>query len=182
MQEALQITLRDIPQSDALEAHIRDKASKLELFYPHIQSCRVVVEMPHKHKHQGKVFAVSIDLRVPGSELVVNRDRHEDVYVALRDAFDHARRKLEDYGRRQRGDVKVHTAEIRGRVVRTFPEEGYGFIETPDGRELYFHRDNLVTPDFERLEIGAEVQFVEDRGSEGPQAKRVSVGKHHVAG
>lgn len=108
MQETLRITLRDIPQSGTLEAQIREKAEKLELFYPHIQSCRVVVELPHKHKHQGKAFNVRIDLRVPGGELVVNRDRHEDVYVALRDAFDHARRKLEDYGRRQRGDVKRH--------------------------------------------------------------------------
>ncbi|MDP1683429.1 MAG: HPF/RaiA family ribosome-associated protein, partial [Burkholderiales bacterium] len=97
MKLPLQITVRDIPQSDALEAAIREKAEKLDLFYPHIMACRVVVEMPAKHKHKGKEFTVRIDLTVPGSEIVINRDHHEDVYVALRDAFDVAKRQLEDY-------------------------------------------------------------------------------------
>ena len=108
MQIPLQITIRDMPASAALEDHIREKAAKLELFYPPLMGCRVVIELPHKHKHQGKLFNVRIDLTVPGSEIVINRDQSEDIYVALRDAFDAAKRKLEDYGRRQRGDVKTH--------------------------------------------------------------------------
>ena len=108
MQIPLQITIRDMPASTALEDHIREKAVKLELFYPPLMGCRVVIELPHKHKHQGKLFNVRIDLTVPGSEIVINRDQSEDIYVALRDAFDAAKRKLEDYGRRQRGDVKTH--------------------------------------------------------------------------
>lgn len=108
MQIPLQITVRDMPTSVALEDHIREKATKLEQFYPPLMGCRVVVELPHKHKHQGKLFNVRIDLTVPGSEIVINRDQSEDIYVALRDAFDAAKRKLEDYGRRQRGDVKTH--------------------------------------------------------------------------
>ncbi|MCG6933328.1 MAG: HPF/RaiA family ribosome-associated protein, partial [Gallionella sp.] len=82
MQLPLQITIRDIEHSDALEAHIRDKADKLDEFFSHIMSCRVVVEMPHKHHQQGKNFTVRIDIGVPGSEIVVNRDHAEDVYVA----------------------------------------------------------------------------------------------------
>jgi len=108
MQIPLQITIRDMPTSAALEDHIREKTAKLEQFYPPLMGCRIVVELPHKHKHQGKLFNVRIDLTVPGGEIVVNRDQSEDIYVALRDAFDAARRKLEDYGRRQRGDVKTH--------------------------------------------------------------------------
>ena len=71
----------------------------------------VVVEAPHKHHHQGKQFNVRIDIGVPGNEIVVNRDHHEDVYVALRDAFDAAKRQLEDYARITRGYIKTHEPE-----------------------------------------------------------------------
>lgn len=108
MQMPLQITIRDVDQSEALETHIRDKAKKLDEFFDHIMSCRVVVEVPHKHHHQGKQFNVRIDIGVPGSEIVVNRDHAEDVYVALRDAFDAAKRQLEDYARKLRGGIKTH--------------------------------------------------------------------------
>ena len=93
---------------------------------------------------------------------------------------DAAKRQLEDYERRQRFNVKVHTAVLYGRVVRIFFDEGYGFIATPDGQELYFHRDNLPEGNFEKLEVGSEVHFLEDIAGEGLQAKRVSAGKHHV--
>jgi ribosomal subunit interface protein len=108
MQIPLQITTRGVEHSEALEAHIRDKAKKLDKFFDHIMSCRVVVEAPHKHHHQGKQFNVRIDIGVPGDEIAVNRDHHEDVYVALRDAFDAAQRQVEDYVRKIRGDVKMH--------------------------------------------------------------------------
>lgn len=113
MQIPLQITVRDMEHSDALETHIRDKANKLDEYFDRIMSCRVVVEMPHKHHHQGKQFNVRIDIGVPGSEIVVNRDHAEDVYVALRDAFDAAKRQLEDYARKIRGDVKTHAPKNR---------------------------------------------------------------------
>jgi ribosomal subunit interface protein len=108
MQRPVQITFKDIPHSDAVETHIREKVAKLETFYPNIIGCHVTVETPHKHHHQGKMHNVRIDIKVPGNEIVVNRDKHEDIYVALRDAFDAAKRQVEEYGRRQRGDVKHH--------------------------------------------------------------------------
>jgi len=108
MQIPMQITIRDIEHSEALETHIREKVTKLDEFFTHIMSCRVVVEMPHKHHHQGKQFNVRIDIGVPGNEIVVNRDHSEDVYIALRDAFSAAKRQLEDYARKIRGDVKTH--------------------------------------------------------------------------
>jgi len=100
MEITLQITTRDIPHSEALESHIREKAEKLEKFYPHITSCRIVVELPHKHHHQDRMFDVHIDMTIPGSEIVVNRAANEDVYVAVRDAFDAAKRQLEDHARK----------------------------------------------------------------------------------
>ncbi len=112
MKLPLQITLRDLHHSDAVEQHIREKVDKLGHLYAHIMSCRVTVEMLGKHKHQGKPFAVRIDMTVPGGEIVVNRERDEDVYVVLRDAFDSAKRQLEDYGRKQRGDVKHHATGL----------------------------------------------------------------------
>ena len=107
----LQITIRDVEHSEALETHIRDKVNKLDEFFEHIMSCRVVVEVPHKHHRQGKEFNVRIDIGVPGSEIVVNHDHGEDVYVALRDAFDATKRRLEDYARKIRGDVKKHSSK-----------------------------------------------------------------------
>ena len=111
MQTDLQITVRDMEHSPALERRIREKVKKLEQVYPRIMGCRVVLESPHRHKHQGKQFIVRLDVTVPGKEIVVNHDHHEDAYVALRDAFNAARRQLEEYGRIQRGDVKNHTRE-----------------------------------------------------------------------
>jgi ribosomal subunit interface protein len=108
MQIPLQITIRDIDQSEALETHIREKASKLDEFFDHIMSCRVVVEMSHKHHHQGRQFNVRIDIGVAGGEIAVNRDHAEDVYVALRDAFDAAKRQVREYAHKLRGDVKMH--------------------------------------------------------------------------
>ena len=106
----LQITWRGLSSSEAVEADIRDKASKLETFYDHIVSLRVVVERPHQHHQQGNLFHVSLDIKVPGKEIVVGRgpaahQAHEDAYVAIRDAFDAARRQLADTapGRRPAG-------------------------------------------------------------------------------
>lgn len=177
MQRPLQITIRDFPESEAIETHIREKVEKITQFYSHIVGCHVVVEIPHKHKHQGKLFNVRIDVKVPGGEVIVNRDYAEDMYVALRDAFDAVKRALDEYGEKQRGDVKFHEQPLHG-VVTKLLEEGYGFIETQDGDEIYFNRANVVDPDFDRLAIGDEVQFIVEAGGEGLQARRVSVGKH----
>lgn len=174
MQLPLQIVFRDLPRSDAIESAVREKAEKLDQFFDRIMSCRVTVGLIQKHKHQGKLFNIRVDLTVPGSEIVVNRDRAEDIYVAIRDAFDHAKRKLEDHARRARGQTKAHEPEARGRIVRLFGNEGYGFIEKEaDGGEFYFHRFNVVHPEFENLSIGDEVVFLEEAGAEGPQANRV---------
>jgi ribosomal subunit interface protein len=104
----LQITFRDMPPSPAVEDRIREKADKLGRFHDRIMGCRVVIEMVQRHKHQGKLHSVRIDLTVPGAELVANHAQHEDIYVAVRDAFQAITRQLEDHARRLRGDVKTH--------------------------------------------------------------------------
>lgn len=178
MQLPLQITFRDMPPSPAVEAKIREKAARLDRFAQHVMACRVIVEAPHRRHHQGKLYHVRVDLTLPGNELVVSREpaehqAHEDVYVAIRDAFNAAARQLEDYVRRQRGEIKRHEPPLHGYVARLSPEESYGFIETPDGREVYFHRNSVLGQGFDRLSVGDKVQFVEELGEKGPQASTV---------
>lgn len=204
MKSPLKITFRDMLPSKAIEDNIREKAGKLESLCDDILSCRVIVEAPHRHHRKGKAYVVRIDITVPGGELVVNREpkrliaaraareeelektfaeshepskhaAHEDAYVAIRDAFNAAGRKLQDYARRRRGKIKTHESTSLARVAKIFPIEDYGFIETADGRELYFHKNSVLPPGFDRLKVGAEVHYAEEIGEKGPQASTVRV-------
>lgn len=126
-----QITFRNMDSSPAVEARVREEAEKLSEFYDRIMACRVIVEIPHQHRQQGKRFHIRIDLTVPGGEIVVNHEPslggsirqngiekrkkeqevaapRKDIYVAIRDAFKAARRRLQDYARKQSGAVKRH--------------------------------------------------------------------------
>jgi cold shock CspA family protein/ribosome-associated translation inhibitor RaiA len=204
MEIPLKITLRDMAPSPAIEANIREKAAKFDELYDRVMSCHVIVEAPHRHHHKGKAYQVGIHLTVPGGELVINRApkrldaaktrrpeelekemaeshepskhaAHEDVYVAIRDAFNAAGRKLQDHARRRRGKVKDHEPAAVARIAKLFPIEDYGFLQTPDGREVYFHKNSVLAPGFERLEVGAQVHFAEEMGEKGPQASTVRV-------
>ena len=180
MQGNLQITFRDMPPSEALEARIREKVAKLEQFHPNITSCRVTVEEAHRHQQQGRHFGVGVVVRVPGNYAIVWRFHHHEYrYVALREAFGAARRRVEETWRETRGEVKTHATPQHGKVARLMAEEGFGFIEAADGREFYFSRDNVVHPSFEQLGPGVDVQFFEELAGEGSQARRVSAGRHH---
>lgn len=110
MEDQLQITLHGVDRSPALEDDIRAKAEKLRQFHDSITSCRVVVERPHRHHHRGGQFVVRVRLEVPGASIAVNHDHAGDVHVAVRDAFDAARRRLEDHVRRRDGGAKAHRA------------------------------------------------------------------------
>jgi len=186
MQLPVQITYRGLEASAALDMDIRAKAAKLDQHYDHIMSCRVMVEAPHHHSRQGTIFHVRVDVRVPDRELVASRDTakynsHEDLYVAVRDAFAAVQRQLEDYARHRRGDVKTHEIPGHGSVVQLDPENGHGIIVDGGGRELYFHRNSVLDNAFTKLTIGSEVRFTEEMGDKGPQATSVRlVGKHHL--
>lgn len=117
MRLPLQINFRNVDPSPALESVIREQAAKLERFCQYITSCRVVVEIPHRHQHQGKLYSVRIDMTVPQGELAVDRQHpldhtHEDAAVAVHDAFDAARRILQEHVQRARGDVKRHSQPV----------------------------------------------------------------------
>jgi cold shock CspA family protein/ribosome-associated translation inhibitor RaiA len=184
----VQITFRNIEPTAAIAANVRKKAEKLERFSDHLMSCRVVIEAPHRHHHKGKLYHVRVDLGVVGDELVVTHEgplnhAHEDVYVAIRDSFEAAVRKVEDYERKRRGKVKSHEVPVHGKIVGL--SHDHGFIATSDGREIYFHRNAVIDGDFEALEAGDEVRLVvhPGEGEKGPQASTVvPVGKHHLVG
>lgn len=183
MRLPLQITFNDMDSSEALEAAVRKHAEKLDQFAD-IMHCRVVIRPIGKHQHKGRLYKVSIDLTLPGRELAVDRDAgkdhaHEDVYVAVRDAFSAARRRLEDYSRKRQQQVKTHEPPSHGRVSELNGAQGYGRIETPEGRQIYFHRNSVLNDEFTCLKIGCQVRFAEEQGEEGPQASTVRiVGKH----
>jgi cold shock CspA family protein/ribosome-associated translation inhibitor RaiA len=175
MQRPLRITARDFSLSEAVESEIRNKAAALDTYYERLSGCEVTVRAPAlKHHHKGGPFLVEIRLTVPGRELIVDHQQTEEISQAIREAFDAARRQLEDYAREQRGSVKEHETRL-GRIIRLEREPGYGFIETSDGRELYFHYNSVLDRAFDRLEVGAEVRFAEEEGEQGPQASTVAL-------
>ena len=184
MQLPLQISFRGIERSPEIEAIIEDKADRLESFASRITSCRVVVELVGKHHESGNLYDVRVDVTVPGDEIVATHQpgKHEafkDMGVAIRDAFDSVGRQLEDYVRRQRGDVKTHTHMAHGHVAKIMASGDFGFLETGEGREIYFHRNSVLNDAFDRLKVGSEVSFAEEEGEKGPQASTVKlVGRH----
>lgn len=175
----VQITMRDVPPSVALESLIRKRVDKLSQFYDRICSCRVVVESPQRHKHQGKLYCVKIDLTVPGKELVVTKKHNEDIYIAIRDAFNAIERQLEEHARKRHGRVKSHNHVTHGYIVRMTPEEGFGFIEGTDGNEYYFSITNVAYPHFEQLIIGDAVEFISVPYSDGVHAQHVVKERHN---
>lgn len=177
----LQVTFRDMTSTSAIDELIRTWVAKLEHVYDRIERCHVLVERPHQHHRQGQRIHVRITLAVPGPDVVVSHDHsldsgHEDMYVAIRDAFHAARRKLEDHARRLRQDVKTPVEPAHGRVTYLDAEGEWGYIET-DGRQVYFNRNSVL--DTQPLAVGDEVRFNEERGQKGPQATSVErVGEH----
>jgi ribosomal subunit interface protein len=179
MQRPLEIRFHQMHSSPAIEARIREKAAELERFSDRITGCRVIVEKEHRHHHKGNLFRVRIEIDAPGKELAVThtglRDHaHEDVYVAIRDAFNAAVRRLEDHVRERGGKVKAHEMPLHGTVRMVDREGGFGFAETAEG-EVYFHRNSVVGGEFEAIEPGSRVRLevAERESAEGWQATTV---------
>ena len=175
MELGLQITAHDIDITDAIRADIEGKAEKLDKYYDRIMRCRVVLESPKRHQHEGKLYNAHIYITVPGAELMVKRDQNKDLYVAIRDAFQAMRRKLEDFAGQQRLDVKHHEEPPRAQITSLFADKGYGFLTKPDGLDVYFHSNSVVNKEFRKLKIGMKVRFAEEMGAKGPQASSVTV-------
>jgi len=193
----VQVTFRNMDTRAGLDDYVQREAAKLERFYNRISSCRVMVERPQKAT-SSKVYHVRIDLGVPNGELVVKhipslhgtlkdvkqpKSRREAEAVlahktpkrAIHDAFEEMGRRLQDYARRQEGSMKAKQRLQHATVQEVFPGEGYGFLETEDGRTVYFHQASVLEGHFGQLRSGARVAFDEEMGDKGPQATTVKM-------
>ncbi len=182
MEVPLELSFRNVERKPELVALIEEKVAKLEQVCGHLTSCRVAVEKPQAHQATGSPYRVRLDIQVPpGHEIVVSREAgqgelHEPVEVVVRRAFDAARRRLTDTIERQRGEVKSHPKqEPEAFITKLFRDEGYGFIRTSAGREIYFHRNSLPQDEFEKLTVGTPVAYAEGEADEGPQATTLRV-------
>jgi cold shock CspA family protein/ribosome-associated translation inhibitor RaiA len=182
MQVPLELSFRDVPKTKETEKLITEKVDKLEQVCDNLISCRVVVEKPQKHQRSGNPYRVRIDVTVPpGHEMVVTKEPGQSrmnapLSAVIRDAFEAMLRQLKELTERQRREIKVHPQQrVNGFVSRLFKEDGYGFIQSTDGRQIYFHRNSVLGDEFDRLEVGTGVHYSEEQGDKGPQASSVSI-------
>lgn len=168
------------PIHDAITRHI----DELEQRFGRITAGRVVVKAPGAHHRIGN-YEINIRLALPdGHEVNVGRtptedERQADLHFAINDAFKHARRQLQDEVRRMQGQVKQHEPEPTAVIARIDPSGEFGFLETADGQEIYFHRNSVIGG--KPVEVGMRVTFVEEAGDKGPQASTVRLtGKHKL--
>jgi cold shock CspA family protein/ribosome-associated translation inhibitor RaiA len=176
----LHISFRGMETSPAAEAQVRHRVDELEQFSDRISACRVVLEAIDRHHQHGRIYHARVDLTVAGGPVVANREpgmnhAHEDLHVAIRDAFDAVRRRLQDHMRRLDHHVKQHEPPLIGHVASVFAERDYGFLEGATGEEIYFHRNSVSGDGFETLKVGERVRYVIDpeEGEKGAQASAV---------
>jgi ribosomal subunit interface protein len=177
----LQCTFRGMSPSDALEAHVRRQAGKLDRFFDRITHCHVVIEA-HPHHRHAKRYRVVIDLAVPRHEVAIARaplqNRFlEDVDAAIDAAFHEAERRLDELEQRMRGRIKERgrSRTPTARVTKVFADRGFGFLENEDGEEVYFHRNSVLREAFDHITPGAVVRYYEEAGENGPQASTVEL-------
>jgi cold shock CspA family protein len=188
METEPKIVFENMDTSDAVRQRILDEVAHLEEFYGRITACRVVVDKPEKGRRKGTPFQVRIHLVLPGGKEVAVRPStaghqwNEDPMVAIRTAFDAAQKQLKKRVKRMRGEVKTLNApQDFGNVVRVFPDKGYGFIEAPDGQEIYFHKNAVVDAGFDKIKAGDVVSYVSQEGEKGLQASTVHVKEKYRA-
>ncbi|MBW4648168.1 MAG: cold shock domain-containing protein [Kastovskya adunca ATA6-11-RM4] len=182
MKVPLEVSYRNVEKTNDLETLVREKVGKLEQVCDHISSCRVVVEKANERPKSGSPYRVSIDLTVPPSHelAAVENPGQGTQYVPLetviRHAFDAARRQLVELSDRQNDAVKTHPEqEMTAIVTKLFPEQGYGFIKSLTGEDVYFHENSVVNHDFDRIDVGTGVHFVAVEGEQGLQATTVHI-------
>ncbi|MBU2533805.1 MAG: HPF/RaiA family ribosome-associated protein [Alphaproteobacteria bacterium] len=180
MQTPLQIQFVSMEHSESVEAVVRERASKLEKIFDGITSCHVFIDAAHRQHRKGNQYEVRLEVRIPGKELAVNKkpgdvNAHDDVYIAIRDAFTAMERQLKKWKRQVGGEPRGREAPLQGRIVEIYPDEGYGQIATTDHRLVYFHENSVVDGRFADLEKDAPVELVvqTDESEKGPQASTV---------
>ena len=187
MESPLKIEFQGMPATAEVRTVIMNHVAELEQRWERVTACRVVLKAPGQRHRKGGLYEVHIHLSLPdGREVNVGRtppadERHSDLTFAINDAFKHARRQLQDQAHRTQGQVKHREGPPTGTVVRIDPSGDFGFLETGEGEEVYFHRNSVLDDAFDRLTVGSDVRFVEELGEKGPQASTIrEIGKHHL--
>ncbi len=175
-----QMSFHGMDPSPSVETQARDLAGRLEQFSDRISAIRVTVDPVHQRPRQGIIYRIRIEISAPGNRVVVNREpaldhAHEDIHAAIHDAFDVARRQLQDNGRHQARRGRLQAPPARGRIVRVFADRGYAFIADETGGEIYVHQNCVLGSGFARLKVGDPVRYLLDAedGEQGPQARAV---------
>lgn len=184
MDVPLELAFDGLDHSDWAEAEIRRRVAKLAKRHERLTAVRVRVGLDGRPHRGGNVFAVRIELSVPGPgpDLIVSQEPHRarekyrepTLRSAIRDAFEAAERQLTGVKRQMNGEGKpAHEVELRGEVSQTFPEADHGFLLSAAGSQLYFTRDAVLRGNFDALAPGDPVYYVETVGDTGPIAKKV---------
>lgn len=188
LQVPLEIAFHNIESSEWAEQEIRARVAELERIYDRLVSCRVRIDQRAKDLTGTIPPVVHIELGIPGrSDLVVSHEpehllrkyRHPDLHKAINEAFRIAERQLLDLKEQRNGRTKAsdHDAENQslGQIAEITPEQDFGFLLTKEGGLLYFHRNSLLSGDFDELERGQDVYYNEDMGDTGPIATKVRI-------
>jgi cold shock CspA family protein len=189
METRLQISYERLGASDYVKRRIEREVARLEKTFGRITSCRVAIEGPGHRQQKGGLYQVRVHLELPGDmEVSATRNppqaqAHEDAYVAIRDAFKALRRRLRETVRARREAPQRPDTQPHGVVSKIDRKKGFGFIRSDNGRQIYFHKNSVLSDGFDRLRVGSEVHFAEEAGEQGPQASSVrgfGVGKREV--
>ena len=187
MQTPVEIDFQGMDARPEIHTAIAKHVADFEQRFGRVTAGRVALKGPGGHHRKGGLYEVNIRLALPdGREVNVDRtaqadERHSDLTFAINDAFKRARRQLQDSVRELQGQVKHHEGSPIGTVVRLDPSGEFGFIETSDGREIYFHQNSVLDGAFSHLAVGTRVTFAEEVGEKGPQASTVKLlGKHSL--
>ena len=181
MQVPVDIHFHHMSTSEVVVDHIKERVAKLDLLHDKLVSCRVVIDKPPHHRNE-LCWRVKVEVLVPPRhEMVATEDsgevpgtNQELVHMVIGGAFDAIEKQLKKFIAKQRGEVKVHVPQRVGGTIDSI-EEDHGFLRDSDDRIIYFHRNSVVGDvDFDKLTVGMRVDFAEEQGVKGPQARYIS--------
>lgn len=180
MQIPLEISFQHVEPDEKIKDYVRERVDYLGKLYEGITSCQVYIAAPQNRQAQGHLYDITIEVRVPGKELVVSDrkndlSQHQHLRIALRDGFALIERDLKIYKEKMRGQVKVLDGMLQGKVAEINHPEGHGQIQATDHRLIYFHRNAVLGEKFDSLQVGDTVELVarHDESAVGPQASTV---------
>jgi len=185
METPVRIEFKGIDATSRIRDTIKTNIDELESRFGRVTACHVTLKAPSGHHRTGGQYEVHVRLALPdGREVNVGRtpkadERYSDIDFAIADAFHRARRRLQDQVGEMQGKTKAHEELPLATVLRLEPIDGFGILETNDGREIYFHQNSVLNDSFSKLKVGTRVAFSEEAGEKGPQASTVRIlGKH----